>query len=380
MLKEFWRCAAVLLLVLCSFYIKASAYESDGFNNRLSNVDKLDFSGLDSALTAIGAEDFSDSQSIVTRLSNGGIGGVLSEASGYAANTLRRESGSALGFIIPVLGACVVCAVVSLVSQGAAKNIEALKFLCAAAIFSLGCVDFIGIVSIAKEAAENASQAGSALLSVLAAALVISGNPSSGVLLGGAAAVLGNIVIDLICVVAIPLAVSSLIIGTVGSLMKLPLLVKASSAAGKIATRGIGVITALYIGFLTVSKAIAVSTDSMLIGAAKFSAGTFIPVVGRTVSEAMSAAFAGASIIKNSVGAFGVIIMLIVVAAPVLRIVLRLIFINLLGAFSELAADEQTADIIDRLAQCLNQLLAAVVAASLIFIITAAASLVSVPI
>lgn len=96
---------------------------------------------------------------------------------------------------------------------------------------------------------------------------------------------------------------------------------KLSGAAKKAINWCLGLMTTLFSGLLSVQTIISASADSVAMRAAKYTFSSAVPIIGGTVSDALSTVHGGLSLIKNSVGAFGLISVAVIVI-PVFALIL----------------------------------------------------------
>ena len=75
----------------------------------------------------------------------------------------------------------------------------------------------------------------------------------------------------------------------------------------KLVTWALGLMMAVFTGLLSVQSFVAASSDSLSLRAAKFTVSNSVPVIGGAVSDALSTVGGSLSLIKNSMGGFGVI-------------------------------------------------------------------------
>lgn len=88
----------------------------------------------------------------------------------------------------------------------------------------------------------------------------------------------------------------------------------------------LGGLLAIFLGVISIQGATTAITDGVALRTAKYITGNFVPVIGRTISEAADTVVGASLIVKNTVGLAGVIILLMVCAFPALKI-LSLAFI-----------------------------------------------------
>ena len=79
----------------------------------------------------------------------------------------------------------------------------------------------------------------------------------------------------------------------------------------------ISLFSTIYTGLLTTQSILASSSDSIMLKGIKFVSGTFIPIVGNGVSDALATVFSSFLIMKNTFGIF-IIIAIILINLPVM--------------------------------------------------------------
>lgn len=112
-----------------------------------------------------------------------------------------------------------------------------------------------------------------------------------------------------------------------------------------------------FTGYLSLSGVIASGADAAAVKAAKAAIGTMLPVVGKTVADASEALVAGAGLIRNSVGVFGLLAALGVLALPLLRLGLRYLLFKAAAALLSAAAGDRVAKLIDAVASAYGMVL-----------------------
>ncbi len=78
----------------------------------------------------------------------------------------------------------------------------------------------------------------------------------------------------------------------------------------------------LFIGLLSMQTVINASADTMSVKTAKFMVGSFVPVVGSSLSEALTTVIGSVSLLKNSVGIYAVIAILVMLIPIVIELLL----------------------------------------------------------
>lgn len=121
--------------------------------------------------------------------------------------------------------------------------------------------------------------------------------------------------------VVIPAACGILGVTLAGAISPELRIEKLSGAAKKAINWCLGLMTTLFSGLLSVQTIISASSDSVAMRAAKYTFSSAVPIIGGAASDALSTVHGGLSLIKNSVGAFGLITVAVTVI-PVFALIL----------------------------------------------------------
>ncbi len=125
-----------------------------------------------------------------------------------------------------------------------------------------------------------------------------------------------------------------------------------------------------FTAYLSLSGALSSGADAAAVKVAKSALGTLLPVVGRTVADASDALLSGAAILRNSIGAFGLVAALGVLALPVLRLALHYLLFKAAAALLAPAAGGRIAKVLDAVGSACGMLLGLVGSAAVILFLS----------
>lgn len=94
----------------------------------------------------------------------------------------------------------------------------------------------------------------------------------------------------------------------------------------------LGVMLTVFLGVVSIQGATGSMTDGVTLRTAKFISGSFVPVVGKTFSDAADTVISASMLAKNAVGLAGVIILLFLSALPAIKILVLAAIYNVCGA------------------------------------------------
>ena len=131
----------------------------------------------------------------------------------------------------------------------------------------------------------------------------------------------------------------------------------------------------IFAGILGISSFAAVSFDSLAARGVKFAVSASVPMVGGSISEAMSSVASSAMLLKNAVGITGVIVIFGMFALPLIKIWALGIAFKLVAAFTAPVAEKRTVDVIRSLGDCIDMLFSSLACMGTIMIIALASIL-----
>ncbi|MBQ5320655.1 MAG: hypothetical protein J6K88_01125 [Oscillospiraceae bacterium] len=207
----------------------------------------------------------------------------------------------------------VAVSVFSAFSKGFSSNrigsSKAVDFAASAAVMSLTLIPGIEAVSAVSNFLKSASSFLTAFAPVYAGISAASGQ----ILEGGSSAyfilTLSSIISALTGAAIIPLLSVYLCLSSVGGVFSGIDISPLCEGIKKVTNIFLGFFSAVFVGFLSLKTSVASASDSLTMRGIKFAAGSFFPVVGSALSEAISTAGGYLGIIKSSFGFFGIAVL-----------------------------------------------------------------------
>ncbi len=96
-------------------------------------------------------------------------------------------------------------------------------------------------------------------------------------------------------------------LGLMSSISPLDILTNVSKAIKKIAIWGFSLVLTVFVGVLNLQTTVNSTADSLAIKTTKFVVGTCVPIAGSALAEASGTLYSSMSLLKSSVGAFGIV-------------------------------------------------------------------------
>lgn len=130
-----------------------------------------------------------------------------------------------------------------------------------------------------------------------------------------------------------------------------------------------GLILTVYIGLLTVRGITASTIDAVTLKTAKFTIDNFIPIVGKTFSDAIASVAGYSLIIKNAIGSVGLLVLILIILYPIIKIFLSSIILKISSSLLEPIADKRITKAVFSAGDSLILILSSVLSVSLMFFV-----------
>lgn len=125
----------------------------------------------------------------------------------------------------------------------------------------------------------------------------------------------------------------------------------------------------IFTGILGLETLAAGAIDGLAMKTVKVAAGSFVPVVGRYVADAMDTILGASLLIKNSIGIFGLIAIAVIIVLPGLKILIMSFLFRLASAILQPFGQNTYTSTLESFSGVLMMLFALVAATGLMFFI-----------
>jgi len=265
----------------------------------------------------------------------------------------------------------VLCALLRNVVQaaGGTEAVDVAFMLSLLVLLLLGLQAFRAAVELAAGTLRSMVDFMHAMLPPLATMLAAAGAVTSAAVFHPILYVTVTAIATLIDAVLIPAVFASAALAVIGSISRdFPV----KSLEGMLRTAMMTMLGMCFIAFFAVVQvrgAIAPVADGFAFRTAKFLTGTFVPLVGGRIADAMDVIVGGSALIKNALGAFGMGTIAVMTAFPLVKLLSILAVFRLAGALIEPITDPRLVQAISGLAGSVTLLVAGLITAALMFFV-----------
>lgn len=236
-------------------------------------------------------------------------------------------------------------------AQGAAAqgsgSIQAAPIVGVLAVCAVSLADVHSLMGLGRETMARMADFAAVLLPTLVAAAAAGGAPTGAAARQMATVLFSNLLVQLITTVLIPMTYVYVAVSAVHAAIGNAGLKRVGKTLKGTAT---GVLTALmlaFTGYLSISGAIAGTTDAITVKTAKFAISGTVPVVGGVLSDAAESVLVSAGILRNAVGIFGTLVILGICLVPFLRMGVHYLVYKLTAALAATVWDGGVTELID---------------------------------
>lgn len=351
-------CLVLLALMLAC---PAQASESEILSRQSSALE------LDKLTGAAGAYAYGGDLSEGVDLDQG-IQGILDTGSDALWGVVRKAIRSGILLLVVVM----LCAMADglYAGTGAGSGLEVVPIVGALAITAIAVADVNSLIGMGREALNSMDSFSKVLLPTLAAATAAGGSPAGAAARQMATVFFSDILLTLIDRLLLPLVYTHIAACVAYAAVGNEGLKRVAGLLKWVVTSSLALIMLVFVGYLTVSGSIAGSADAVAVKAAKFAVSGMVPVVGGILSDAAETVLAGAGLLKNTVGVFGMLVVLSMCIIPFLQLGVHYLAYKLTAALSATVAEGRIVGLIDSIGGAFGLVLGMTGACTLLLMIS----------
>lgn len=298
----------------------------------------------------------------------------ISKIGGAIVSLLLKEVKSVLGLSFSIIAIGIISALLKNLQE--AFNAEGISevafYACYALMIVMLTKTFLISLDMAKDVITNVVEFMSKLLPVLVLMLGAAGGLTQAATMDpiilGATILIPQIYLNII----IPLILSSFVLQFANNMSNGSKLSNLCDITKKSTIWIQGIVITIFIGLLTVRGITASTIDAVTLKTTKFAIDNFIPIVGKSFSDAISSVAGYSLIIKNAIGSIGLIAIILIILYPIIKIVLSSIIFKLSASLLEPIADKRITKSIAAAGESLTLIMSCVLCVSLMFFILVA--------
>ena len=328
-------------------------------------TDKLVDALPDEAQDVLGGLSITDA-----KLGDAGLSALWSEIREQFFGIFKRALKSAA----KILTIIILCAAAgSAMSDGSAKDVTTLSGTIAVAAIAVG--DAGAFLGMGLETLNKLSDFSKALLPVMCSAAAGAGAITSATAKYAATALFMDVLLTVAANVIMPLISIYLAAVIANAALARDTLANISKLLKWVCTTAMTLLVLAFTTYLSLTGAISGKADEFATKLTKTALGTALPVVGSMLSDTAETLVAGAGMVRNAIGIFGLLAFAAVCLTPFITLGAHYLVYKGTGALSEALADKRMSEMISGIGTAFGLMLALVGAGGIMLFFSLLASM-----
>ena len=290
-----------------------------------------------------------------------GVGAVFSgiDASGATKSVL------ALGLkILAMLFMCSIC------NEFSQRNRQVITIACVLFVTVLLLSDVHSIMALAQKVINQMLTLSKTLFPTLAAVAAAAGKPMESTAKYTVTVFGIDLLMQVISAVLVPLIYVYIALLVADCITGNSLFAKLSELVSAFVSSSLKLIVTLFLAYISISSAVAAGGDSLARRTARFVVSSGVPVIGSALSDGSETILASANLIKNSLGIYGLLCILAIIATPLVIMAVRYVAFKILSGLSGTVAEAGVVKLLDGFSKAYGLMVGLCVAVSVMLLIS----------
>lgn len=284
---------------------------------------------------------------------------------------LFREVRSVLKLVISIIVIAILCSLLkNLQDAFKNENISQIAFFaCYSILVMVLAKSFMISITVATDAINEIANFMAALLPILVTMIALAGGFVQAATLDPIILAAVTIIPRIYISIIIPLILISFVMEFANNISNEHKIDNLCKLTKQVIMWLQGIIITIFIAILTIRGVTADTMDAVALKTTKFAIDNFIPIVGKTFSDAITSVAGYSLIIKNAITGMGLIVIVLVLLYPIIKLILMSFIYKLSAALVEPISDKRITSSIAAAGDALILLLSCVISVSFMFFI-----------
>lgn len=286
-------------------------------------------------------------------------------------NLLGKEVKESLTILGSILAIIIIHSIIksigeSLENENVAKITYYVQYILIAVLI---ISSFSNIVEMVRESVQNMIGFTQCLIPLLMTLLLTTGSITSAGLIQPILLFTISLMANLFQMVILPFILISTALAIVSKLSDKIQIDKIAKFMKSSTIWVMGIILTIFVGILSIEGTLSSSVDGITAKTAKAAVSNIIPVVGKVLGDAVDTVIGCSSILKNAVGVVGIVVILSICVAPILKLTILTIAYHLTAAVAEPISDGKIVKLLEQMGDTFKILLAVLCVMAVILVI-----------
>ncbi|MFI3227341.1 MAG: hypothetical protein R3Y09_08015 [Clostridia bacterium] len=239
----------------------------------------------------------------------------------------------------------------------------------ALSVSSVILLDVRSVLTLCMQSIAEIDILSKGLMPTMVTAISVSGAPTTAAIHYAATMFAFDLIITLINRVMFPFTYIYISIITVNAAISSEILLKLADFIKWSVNGSLKIIVTAFITYISISGAVSGKADIFAIKTTKLVVSSAIPVVGSIISDASESILVGASVIKNSIGIFGIFAVISICLIPIIYILANFFAFKIMAVIVSIISSKNIINLLDGISSSFNMALAMICSsASILFI------------
>lgn len=282
-----------------------------------------------------------------------------------------KEIKVSIEIVLKIISVSILCSMLKNIQASKDSSVgEVAFYVCYLFVVTLVINSYIEIATLCLETMTQLNNFMNILIPLILSLLIANGSITSVTLMQPVLILMTNITNTLITQVILPIIFISVVINIIGNISTNIDVSKLPSILQKTSIWTVNFILGIFIGVLSLEGSLSANVDGLTAKTAKTVVSTVIPVVGKALSDATDSIIGAASITKNALGIFGVLVIIGIVCVPVIKAFIMMLVYNISSALIEPLVDKRMSKCINDMGSAIKIIFALMSTVSILFIIS----------
>ncbi len=273
----------------------------------------------------------------------------------------------AAGVCLSVIAAVLLCSVLQAYS-GSTKRVTELVGAVSIGILLFGSAN--SLLHMGIDTVGELTDYGKLLLPVMTGAMAAQGGATSSTALYAGTALFSSLLSTAIYKFIVPLIYVYISISIANSALGQSQLAEIQKFVKWLMTWILKIILYVFTGYMSITGVITGSVDAAAIKAAKLTISGVVPMVGGIIADASETILVSAALVKNSIGVYGLLAIISVLAGPFLRLGAQYLLLKLTTAVCGVFGQKQATSLVKDFSGVMGHVLAMVSTVGLLLMVS----------
>lgn len=277
---------------------------------------------------------------------------------------------------VPLLASIIIISIIcgflsNLKSDSSGKGVgDIIHFVCYGVVISIVMTAVVNLIQMTGKTINGLRSQMEVVFPLLLTIMTAIGGTMSVSIYQPAVALLSSAIMHIFTSVLMPIFIFSIVFTIISNLTSTVKLEKFTKFFQSTFKWIIGGIFTIFMAFLSIQGITASTYDGVSIRTAKYAIRSYVPILGGYLSEGFDVIMASSVLIKNAIGASGLLLMFSSIISPIVKIVVFILVLKLAAAILEPLTDPRISDFIYSVTKSLSMLIVMILGVAFMYLIT----------